>query len=44
MGESRFSEEQIIGILKKVEAGGTVAQVTREHGIFAGTFCRWRAK
>ena len=44
MRKSRYSEEQIIGILKQVEAGSSVADVVREHGICAGTFYRWRSK
>ena len=44
MRKSRYSEEQIIGILKQVEAGSKVADVTREHGISANTFYRWRSK
>lgn len=42
--KSRFSEEQIIGILKQQEAGMTAAQVCREHGISEATFYKWKAK
>jgi putative transposase len=44
MKQSRFSEEQILGILKQQEAGRTVADVCREHGISQGTFYKWKAK
>ena len=40
----RFTEEQIIGILKEAEAGRTVKDVIREHGISQDTFYRWRRK
>lgn len=42
--KSRFSEEQIIGILKQQESGIPTAQVCREHGISAATFYKWKAK
>jgi putative transposase len=38
MRKSRFSEEQIISILKRVEAGQPVAEVCREVGVSDGTF------
>ena len=41
---SRFSEEQIIGILKQHEAGVKTADVCREHGISAATFYGWKSK
>jgi putative transposase len=41
---SRFSEEQIIGILKQSEAGAKTADLCRQHGISAGTFYAWRGK
>jgi putative transposase len=44
MRRSRFSEEQIIGILKAAESGQKVADVCRENGISAGTYFRWKAK
>jgi putative transposase len=44
MRKSRFSEEQIIGILKQVEAGQPVADVCREVGISDGTYYRWQAR
>jgi putative transposase len=42
--KSRFTEEQILGILKQVEAGRKVEDVCREHGISAATFYTWRSK
>src|SRR6185437_12978692 len=44
MRKSRFSEEQIIGILKRVEAGQPIADVCRELGISDGTYYRWKAQ
>jgi putative transposase len=44
MKRARFSEEQIIGILKAAEAGGNIREVCREHNITEQTFYRWRRK
>ena len=42
--KKRFSEEQIIGILKEAEAGVKVTELCRRHGISDATFYTWRQK
>jgi len=44
MKRSRFTEEQIIGILKEQEAGAKTADVCRKHGISEATFYKYKAK
>ncbi len=44
MKRSRFTEEQIIGMLKEQEAGAKTADVCRKHGISEATFYKWKAK
>ena len=42
--KKRFTEEQIIGILKEAEAGIKVAEVCRKHGISDATYYNWKSK
>jgi putative transposase len=42
--KSRFSDSQIIAVLKQAEAGTPVPELCREHGISAATFYKWRSK
>ena len=44
MKRKRFSEEQIIQILKEAEAGAPGKEVCRKHGISENTFYRWKSK
>ncbi len=44
MKGSRFSEEQIIAILKEQEAGMATADVCRRHGVSSATFYKWKSK
>lgn len=44
MRKSKFSESQIASILKEAEAGVSVSEVARKHGISAATFYQWRSK
>ena len=43
MNKRRFTEEQIIAILREQEAGGTTADVCRKHGVSTATFYKWKA-
>lgn len=44
MKRSKFSEQQVLGILKQVEGGRQVAEVCREAGISTSTYFKWKAK
>jgi putative transposase len=42
--KSRFSEQQIVGILKESEAGAKTADLCRKHGVSPATFYKWKSK
>src|SRR3546814_15817194 len=44
MKHTRFSEEQIIGVLKEAEAGAKTGELARRHGVSEATIYNWKAK
>lgn len=44
MRKSKFSESQIVSILKEADSGIPVAEILRNHGVSAATFYKWRSK
>lgn len=44
MKKSRFTDSQILAILKQAEAGTPIPELCREHGMSSATFYKWRAK
>jgi putative transposase len=44
MKSKRFSEEQIIAVLKQADAGAKTKELCRQHGVSEATFYNWKAK
>jgi len=44
MPRAKWNQEQIIGILKQAEAGRSVVEMCREHGVGESTFYKWKSK
>jgi putative transposase len=44
MKKSRYSDSQILSILKQAEAGAPIPELCREHGMSSATFYKWRSK
>jgi len=44
MKRSRFTQEQIIGVLKEHQAGAAATDLCRKHGVSDATFYKWRSK
>jgi len=44
MARKRYTEEQIIGVLREAEAGAKTSELCRKHGVSEATFYKWKAK